>query len=102
MVDYQVHPRKSTPFGAVSATTDWDNADEITLPPNTVYVVCYATEPLHLIANNSSTDPDTDGFADGAVYAKEQSHIIECPDKGYLHHKGLSASGTLYVTAFHN
>ena len=102
MVDYQIHPRKNTPCDAKSATTDWDNTGEIALPADTVYLVCYATENVHLIANSSSNSPDTDGLSDGAVYAKEQTHIIECPGKSYLHHKGLSASATLYVTAFHN
>ena len=99
MVDYQVHPRKNTPFDAVTATTDWNGGttDAIALPDSTVYVVAYSTVDIHLVASDSASDPDSVG----AVYAKEQTHIIECPDKPHLHQKGL-AGGTLYVTAFHN
>lgn len=100
MVDYQVHPRKSTPLDSTSVTTEWDadTASYVALPSGVIYLVVYSTTDVHLVADSSASPPDDDG----AVYTKDQTHIIECPDKSTLHHKGLSAGGTLYVTAFHN
>jgi hypothetical protein len=97
MVDYQVHPAKQTPqvkVGSIGAT--WITT---AIPPETVYVVLYSTESMHIVCDTSSGDPSNDG----AVYALEQTHIIECRGMTYLHVKTLAGTGDeLYWTAFHN
>lgn len=84
-------------LGVKAVATAWDNdTAELSLGDGAQYVHVWCDEATHIIINDSTSNPSTDP----AVYAKLQTHIINCAELAYLHYKRLDTDGNIYVTVF--
>ncbi len=92
--------RHQLALGTKTGTTSWDNGDELDITANGTIVPeflhVYTAQDVHLICDLSTDPPSTDP----AVYVADQTHIIPCLNKKYVHFKDLSAGGALFFTVF--
>jgi len=87
-----------TALGSKNVTNAaWDNdSDELGLPTGVMYLHIATDVDVFLITNSSTEDP----AKYPAYYQADSVYKIECRGHTKLHYRGVSTTGTIYVTAF--